>query len=315
MPKPLPDLSSGVLELEPFARIRLVVVDLDGTFLFPSSSSVLPILQREQRAFFHSRYGCLFTIATGRAVNSVRNLIKDLAIQRGMPLVLYNGAVVVEYPSFEIIRKIDLEMEEIGAVLAVCERHPVAVYAYRYDGPLQSDFGHGSIESVFGWSHAPHAIYDFNGLQVQWQKSFELGLLSGFSTMVIEMLGDSPPDALKQQLEQNCKVLCSRSSNRYLEIRPPNCSKGTSLAAVTAVLGITLEQTLAIGDNDNDAEMLASAGIGVAIRGASAPALQASDFVCQRGAVDGALEVLRLVTKAHRFFPPTNLLPVPSSRP
>jgi hydroxymethylpyrimidine pyrophosphatase-like HAD family hydrolase len=54
-------------------------------------------------------------------------------------------------------------------------------------------------------------------------------------------------------------------------------NKGTGLAGVASLLGVDRAQVMAIGDNYNDREMLAWAGVGV-VMGNAAPDLRTADF-------------------------------------
>lgn len=56
-----------------------------------------------------------------------------------------------------------------------------------------------------------------------------------------------------------------RSTPVLVEAALPGLSKARGLARLAAHLGIKREETMAIGDDDNDAEMLAWAGLGVAM--------------------------------------------------
>lgn len=58
-----------------------------------------------------------------------------------------------------------------------------------------------------------------------------------------------------------------------IDVIPPGCSKGSTLAEWAALRGIAREEVLAIGDNHNDLEMLSFAGIPV-VMGNSVPALK-----------------------------------------
>src|SRR6266851_2236506 len=55
----------------------------------------------------------------------------------------------------------------------------------------------------------------------------------------------------------------ARKDFAMIDIIPPGCSKGSSLAEWAALRGIAREEILAIGDNHNDLEMLSFAGIPV----------------------------------------------------
>ena len=59
-----------------------------------------------------------------------------------------------------------------------------------------------------------------------------------------------------------------------VDVIPPNCSKGATLAEWTARRGFSREDVMAIGDNFNDREMLEFAGLPV-VMGNGVPELKA----------------------------------------
>ena len=48
------------------------------------------------------------------------------------------------------------------------------------------------------------------------------------------------------------------------------------------MLGIKPEETIAIGDNSNDLQMIEAAGVGVAVRNANEQVLSKADYICKR---------------------------------
>jgi Cof subfamily protein (haloacid dehalogenase superfamily) len=78
---------------------------------------------------------------------------------------------------------------------------------------------------------------------------------------------------LEMQLNGSVRLL-QTAVLEQLEILPPGASKGAMLRALLRDLKIAPEQVLAIGDAENDIEMIQLAGIGVAM-GNARPALRA----------------------------------------
>jgi len=73
-----------------------------------------------------------------------------------------------------------------------------------------------------------------------------------------------------------------------LELLPEGCSKGLGVSKVCEALGIDMgKELLAIGDAENDAEMLKLASIGVAVGNGSPVAKDAADFVLEETNDDG----------------------------
>ena len=58
-------------------------------------------------------------------------------------------------------------------------------------------------------------------------------------------------------------------------------SKADGLAAVMAHLGIAREDTIAVGDGDNDLEMIAFAGVGVVIEGSNSELVAIADHIAE----------------------------------
>ena len=74
----------------------------------------------------------------------------------------------------------------------------------------------------------------------------------------------------------------------FLETTQSGIDKGNAIDYVAKnLLGITAENVLAIGDNYNDVEMLAYAGIGVAMGNAPADVQSISDWVAPDVRADG----------------------------
>ena len=64
-----------------------------------------------------------------------------------------------------------------------------------------------------------------------------------------------------------------------MEISPLNDNKGEALKYLSRYFDISLENTVAVGDNLNDMSMIKAAGIGVAVGNAVDALKKAADFV------------------------------------
>ena len=96
--------------------------------------------------------------------------------------------------------------------------------------------------------------------------------------------------ALVTQL--NGRATFVQALSGMLEILPPGTSKGAGLQRVLDELGIPPENVLALGDGENDVEMLRMAGIGVAMANGMPEAKQAADYVVSSNDDDGVAEAV-----------------------
>lgn len=77
-----------------------------------------------------------------------------------------------------------------------------------------------------------------------------------------------------------------------IHLQTPGVNKGTALMELAREMGLSPTEMLAIGDSENDIEMLEVAGIGVAVRNAPAPTRTAADWVTEKTYGDGFLEAI-----------------------
>jgi Cof subfamily protein (haloacid dehalogenase superfamily) len=300
MPQTVPGWQTDVSELEAFSRIRLMAVDLDGSFVRPTARSVYPSLRDLHRSFAYGKYRIAVTVATGRAWGGAKPLVEDLSISKGMPIILYNGALVLENVTLGIIARRTIPRAAVDAIAGLCNPVPVKLYAYFFNDPFTAAAHSVFVEHVFALGKDVPEL-DINGLQVApWCDLPDK--LTNCTAMLVEVRKGPKFDRLRLQLESIEEISCTKSSGQYIEIRPRGVNKGEALRDVARHLNISLDRTLTLGDNDNDAEMLALAGIGVSVMGASRIALESSRYVCRHGAAEGAVEIMRLLKHAKRFF-------------
>ncbi len=121
------------------------------------------------------------------------------------------------------------------------------------------------------------------------------------SAILIDISNSLNQEYIINATKQVKNISVTSSGNKYIEIRPKNSDKGNALRIVSEHLDIDRNEILAIGDNDNDVEMLTYSGVGVCMSDASNYAKESSDFITNSGAFEGVLEVLRLVKEINRL--------------
>lgn len=303
---PFPDWQSDPKSLKPFADVRLIAVDLDGTFVL-EDGAVAEQVQSLQRGLWASRQGhpgVRLTYATGRSLTWVQSLEARLQtrIPSGTPLVLYNGSVVAEAATGVVLDRREIALDALESILkVVLAREGASVFAY--SGPHEI-LASPAREVVAAWSSSSERPeYDVNGVEIEWDppdsRRFE-------PVAILVTVEDSALEQLTKELGAVGGISITSGGPTYLEVRPPGSSKATGLRAATDRLGIDRRDVLALGDSDNDVEMLEWAGVAVVVSGATDRARASSDYVTRFGPSRGVLEVLRGVKFARRYFQATS---------
>ena len=82
------------------------------------------------------------------------------------------------------------------------------------------------------------------------------------------------------------------------DINPKGISKATGIRRICNILGISMDEVIAFGDDRNDLEMISQAGIGVAMGNAIDPVKNAADYItdsCENLGVVKALKHFKII--------------------
>ncbi len=255
--------------------VRLVAIDMDGTML-PTFSQT--ISQRNARALRSAQEaGITVAIATGRRTAYTAPLLDGLGLRADMPLITSNGAVTRtlggqpmdrSHMNAHVARGLCGLLRKFGAVV------------FTFDRPGQGELVLEDMDQAHGrialWVEANrNAIAVVNPL--------EKALVDGDDPIQGMVAGGmdkmrKAEKALKESTwSKACECLRTEYSSRdlsILDLLPPGVSKGWALERLAMRLGVDRKETMAIGDNWNDVDMLEWAGQGV-MMGNAAPDLRA----------------------------------------
>lgn len=315
---------SDLAEWRPFSQIKLIIFDLDGTLIPHADSPLQPtLMDRVSYAIEYSKIPV--TLATGRAFSGVEAVLEQLRKheRKLIPLVLYNGSVVmqpqlehsnillqpqlgerdvIDFKSVIDFRKIEsFSAEEVFKLINLSMG--VSAFFYCID-PEARSIGKATVsEMVYFFSNSTKIVpqVDFNGIKVVplLTSDFESKTVVA---ILIEVVNPEVRMHLYQQLQSLQGISVTSSGSKYIELRPAGSSKAVGASLVAERLNIKAEHILAVGDNDNDVELLEWAGISVCVHNASPAAKNASNFYSHKDAGEAAIEVLQLIRLAQRLF-------------
>lgn len=301
---PLPDALSNIADLAPFARVKIIAFDLDGTLISHHDEVLGPRLSRLFATV--SNTNVKVTLATGRTLTGVsRTLGKVDALSR-IPLVLYNGSVVIRPEEKALIAVREIPRSSVMDVYKIIEATATAsVFVYCIDPEATLIGGSAVTESVYFFGDGIAPTSDFNGMQPRPFSSIDLDSSKPVA-ILIECPNNEAKHGLISRLSTNSGFTVTSSGSKYIELRPIGASKADGLQKLTEKMNILPEHVLAVGDNDNDVELLTWAGLSVCVKNSSPAARAASKFYSNQGAGSAAIEVLELVRRAQRLFKEVN---------
>lgn len=259
-------------------RIRFVALDLDGTLI--GADLVLRPRVREAVAAARAR-GVTVTIVTGRMFAATRPFVQ--ALHLAGPVVCYQGAAIFDAVTGATIRQIPVQPDVTRDVLGWAHEHDVHAQCYADDTLY--------VERIDRFSERYTALARVEPVVVP-------SLRAAFAdrpTIKIVLVDDPGPS--EQHLRDvgallGARAYLTRSNPDFVEVIDPHVDKGEALRFIAARLGVSLDETLAVGDAWNDVPLLEAAAIGVAMGSGPPELLARADAVVGDVAHDGVAEAL-----------------------
>jgi Cof subfamily protein (haloacid dehalogenase superfamily) len=267
--------------------IRLISVDMDGTFLNPKgkvSSNNLEAVKKAQQA------GIIFSIATGRFYENAAIGVLDMGLD--CPIIALNGAKISAAPMGPVIANHYMSIESAMEAYGVLEEQKAAYYVFadKLVGiRSHKDTHHSQLE------YGDERMLNETGTRFLYGKDAYLELIEkGIYKFYVHAYENVPMLArIKTALQNEAKLsVLTQSSFSNIEIMPPNVDKGSGIMELAKYLNIPLNQVMAIGDQENDLPMLIKAGLGVAMGNASQIVKDNSDVMTLSNAHDGVAHAI-----------------------
>ena len=277
-------------EILKFSDVRLVALDLDGTTVKSGSDEILQKIEQQVRILLMK--GIKIVVATGRTLTKAKAILEQLSIKESTPIVLFNGAVVTNIKGMEI-SIVHLPGNAVEALVNFALDRDKILLLYRFV-PRALILGQPS-EIVMGFAPVQRRFpVDFNGFKVLWLENFSTDL-GQFNTALLEGNRVAP------ELVDLSGASLTTSGSDYVEVRPMGVDKGCVLREIANRYHIDRRQVLAIGDNDNDYEMLQWAGLSIVTSNASPLAKGVASVVSPYDESKCVIEAFRLILDARRY--------------
>ena len=258
--------------------IKLIASDLDGTLVPEETSAVNPQLLSCIRKL-KSR-GILFAAASGRQYASILKVFEPLRDE--IMFIADNGAYVIEHDRIQFQRTFGIKeyQEIVSFILNTADCHLMI----------------SSAEGDYTNSTDPEYLADVHdNLGMTLEPVPELSTLDiNVSKVAVYSDQTTKNILLKKGLERFSDIAnIVNSSTHWMDFVPKNADKGNALKWIQEKFGISPEQTMCFGDQNNDLGLLKCAQESYAVAGARPEVKAAARHIMTEGPFeDGVLHVL-----------------------
>lgn len=233
----------------------LIISDLDGTLI----NSRHTISDKNLAAIedFTSGGGS-FAVATGRSIQNIRPFIQNLRLNG--PCILYNGAALYDFKAERLLKaefmKKDILVDYIKYCLAAYSNMAVEIF---------------TSEGMFIISPEKN-VDDYVIREKQPFKRSELAEMLKLDWLKLmlydkhQVLSEARQAFLNFRLNADFDDVFSHEF--YFEVLKKGISKGSALQSLRSMEPFKNKTILAVGDYDNDIEMVSLADVGIAVENA-----------------------------------------------
>ncbi len=262
-------------------KYKAIALDLDGTL----TNSKKEISARTKAAVKEAKEnGVQIILASGRPTCGILPVARELGID-GVYILSFNGAVISEYPSGNIMHSQSLKLSTVMRAANLAKKYGVNILSY--DG-----------DCIF--TETPDDIYAVKEASLNRINTLPVPSFTRYA----EKLGSITKClclANGERLEKVEKIMAKelsgessvyRSEPYFLEIMPLNVDKAASLDILLNKLGLKSCELIACGDGFNDLTMIEYAGLGVAMENAQNSVKEKADVCAPSNDDDGVAHII-----------------------
>ena len=245
--------------------IKMVATDIDGTLLkwsFDYTPEVKATIKKLQKK------GIKVVLVTGRMHCAALGIAKELGITE--PIVSYQGGMIKEfYKCNDVLMRCDMDSEKAMEIIDWAHCNDVHINLYM-DDILYVEKDSDTIRKYTDARFIDYHVCKFDKLKI---KNVNKILAIDFNdadrvTGWVRDLSKLYPD-----------LYIIKSTPYFCEIASKNATKGSAVEFLANKWGIKQNEILAIGDQDNDIELLKAGGIKVAMGNSTDDLRACADYI------------------------------------
>ena len=259
-------------------KYRLLALDLDGTLL-NSQKEITPEV-RKALAWAKKR-GVYVVLSTGRIVGEAAEFARELPCED-----LMVTAAIATASDERILQSWDMPCEIGAKAVEAVQSRPVRVMIYVGSKIYINEYSNRDFV-------ANYRVEGFHANKIVVEDI--AGEIRRNHLNVTKVYAIGEREVLEQALAEirplpGITITSSGSDN--FELLPAGADKGRALTRLGELLGVTPAEMVAIGDSDNDAEMLRAVGMPVAMGNADAALKNLAKYITADCDHDGVAQAI-----------------------
>lgn len=266
--------------------IKLIAIDIDGTLLDSSGN----LSQENKKAIAKARTsGIKIVLASGRSFLSMKKYVNALELfDEDDYLIANNGALIQETNTGEILYEKVFKGEEIRDIYHLSKELKMPINLIHLDKVYEPKYLKGAVSTYKGANLPKGMQLEFSEVDMDYlPRNFK-------ANQIVVSRTAAEIDLIIKKIPKNYfeNYTIDRSLAYLFEILPKNSNKGQALKEIQNRFGFKKEETMAIGDQENDISLLKNAGIAIAMGNSSTDLKAVADYQTKSNDENGLAHAL-----------------------
>lgn len=272
-------------------NIKLIASDLDGTIIDKNNHISKKNFEAIKR--IHKKH-INFAVCTGKSYSVSKKFCRQFNAEYG---IFGNGTQIINLKTGKEIFRKTITKQDLLFISTLAKRYNFHIHLYTDNEVITEKLEFMDLRNFL--------LKDKNSDSLEFKIVKDIvNYISSNSFDVFSIVISTENESLnefKNLLSINSNIDCAYINKRgiykdliidknyeYLSISPSGINKNVALKELCQKLNISSENTLAIGDNVNDYEMIKEAGIGIAVNNSYDDLKEIATYVTKASVTEGA---------------------------
>lgn len=260
---------------------KLVAIDVDGTLVNDEKILTQRTIETIKRA---TKNNIKIVVSSARSFYRLKGYLEQLGlIEDNQYTIAFNGATILENKSQNVLFSNNFEEEEVNELINLADKLKTSIFLY-------------SMNNVFTEKVPTIVEQSKNFKNVKFDK-VKLKNINLNKDSIYKILFVDEYDNILKMRKNLPKEICIKYSvtssiPECIEFVKNGITKSKALDFLCKRCNIKKSEVIAIGDGDNDLEMIDYAGLGVAMGNATDSLKEKADYVTSSNNHDGVAEAI-----------------------
>ena len=264
---------------------KLIAFDMDGTLLNEKKEISKKNIEYINKAIDK---GIIVILSTGRNLAELRDYLKLIPGIRYV--VCTSGSYIGDLKENKVIYRNPLTPKEILPIMDVSEKEDIMVHFLDKDSIIQKDtlevmekYGMGDFKEIFR-----RITVKLDDIRNEYRAN-----PVNIDKILMYHTNPEARERTKKRLEEKgLDLMFAYAWTTSLEVSPGDVDKGKGIKRLCDYLGIDIEDTIVVGDSDNDRGSFKVCGLKIAVENATDEIKEMADVIVASNDDDGCAQAI-----------------------